>query len=500
MEDNEINHKALFDQMPVSRFLLEKQNDDFVVKKLNARALKFFQNSREEIVGKSLKDITTASNYRILKESLEVSFDKKIPVTIPALPDLMGQMRSLGFWISPIQDEDHNVLWLDVIGQPGATDLAVVQRERDDALSLLTSIFDASEVGILVFDKNRLIIKMNDSFERIYGWAEEETIGKDFVELLTRDELKPATENFVAFMNDEKRHFGEVKVICKNGAIANTMFTTAPLKLSHGRRFQVTTLVDITKWKQINMSLKLAKDQADSSNNAKSSFLANMSHELRTPLNAIIGFSEMMMNEAFGPLGNAKYNEYLSDVHVSAKHLLEIINEVLDMSKIEAGKIELDEQEIDLNALITNLIRIMQSRALNSSVQIVEDYQENLPRLYADARIIRQILINLITNSIKYSINGGAITLKTILNHKNEIEIVVKDEGVGIPENRLKEAMEPFGQIHDPQTHSEAYQGTGLGLPLAKAMVEMHGGVFTLDSVEGEGTTVHISFSSSRTK
>jgi len=498
--DDEINHKQIFDQMPVSRFLMVKSGDDYQFKRLNQKALAFFDLEDDDGIGKFLSDFTTEANYRVLKESLNVSLEKKIPVTVPSLPDFMGQMRTLGFWINPVLNDSGEVLWLDVIGQPGATDIALVQRERDDALSLLTAIFDASEVGILVFDKNRTIIKANDSFERIFGWANNEAMGKDFIDFLTSDEKKVGRDSYKHYLKSDDRHTGEVKIMCKDGTIANVMYTTAPLKLSHARRFQVTTLVDITKWKQVNMSLKLAKDQADSASNAKSAFLANMSHELRTPLNAIIGFSEMMENEVFGSLGNEKYNEYISDVHISAKHLLDIINEVLDMSKIEAGKVELDEQKIDLNVLCTNLVRIMRSEALNVETNIIEDYDSFLPKLYADARLIRQILINLLTNSIKYSVDGGDITLITKLNQKDEIEITVQDEGVGIPKDRLKEALEPFGQIHDPHTASKAFQGTGLGLPLAKAMVEIHGGVFQVHSAEGKGTTVNISFSASRTK
>ncbi len=498
-EKNIIDHKSLFDQMPVKRYLVERVDDEFVIATVNKLASKFFNKSAEDLVGKTLREVLSNINYTHMHESLDVSYTKNVPVTLPALPELLNEMQSSGYWISPVCDDDNNVIFLDIISQPSTTDISIIERERDDALSLLTSIFDASEVGILVFDRNRRIIKINDSFERIYGWPHEETIGVDFLEFVTDDEVAPAKLMFNNFIKTEERESGEVKIFCKDGTIANTAFTTATLKLSHGRKFQVTTIVDITKWKQINMSLKLAKEGADAANNAKSSFLANMSHELRTPLNAIIGFSEMMMNESFGPLGNPKYNEYLGDVFMSAKHLLEIINEVLDMSKIEAGKIELDEQEIDLNGLIEILMRIMKSRSANSGIQIKEAYQDDIPKLYADPRLIRQILINLVTNSIKYSLNGGTITVSTSLNAKNEIEVDVADQGVGIPEDRIKDAMEPFGQIHDPSTHSEIYQGTGLGLPLAKAMVELHGGVFSLKSKEGVGTTVKMSFSSSRT-
>jgi len=500
MDNANLNYESIFDQMPVSRFLLVKKDDDYIVQMLNTKALAFFNLQKNDALGKKLKDLISDSNYRILKESLDVSFDKKIPVTVPTIPDFMEQMRTYGFWINPVLDEQKNVQWVDVIGQPGAMDLAIVQRERDDALSLLTSIFDASEIGIFVSDQHRKVIKVNDSLERIYGWGPSDVIGKDFVSFLTQDEHKIAREEYEKTIDTGSRRSGEAKTFRKDGTIANVIYTTATLKLSHGRQFQVTTLYDITDRKQMELSLRVSKEQADSANNAKSAFLANMSHELRTPLNAIIGFSEMMLNEAFGPLGNEKYGEYLSDVLMSSRHLLDIINEVLDMSKIEAGKIELDEQKIDLNTLSANLVRIMKSRALNDETRIVEDYDQNVPKLFADARLIRQVLINLITNSIKYSVHGGDITVRTHLNEKNEVEISIKDEGVGIPEDRLKDALEPFGQIHDPHTSDKAYQGTGLGLPLAKAMVEMHGGVFQIQSQEGKGTIVDISFSASRTR
>lgn len=501
MSKSQVDHKILFDQLPVLRFVVEFKDNCFYVSSVNKLGLEFFNKSEEEVLGKNLSDIISVSSFNLLFESLKVSFKKKVIITVPVLSNPLKETNQSGFWINPVCNENNEVILLDVIGQPGTADVSVVRRERDDALSLLTSIFNTSEVGILVLDRHRRIVKVNDSFERIYGWGKEDTIGKDFLEFVTKDEREIAISNYEEFLKVDHSNSGEVKIICKDGTIDNAIFTTAALKLSHGRVFQVTTLVDITKRKQMELSLRVAKDRADSANNAKSVFLANMSHELRTPLNAIIGFSEMMVNESFGPLGNEKYNEYLSDVYMSAKHLLEIINEVLDMSKIEAGKIDLDEQEIDLNRLIRALTRLMNSKALNDNVSIEENYQKELPKLLADPRLVRQILINLITNSIKYSIHGGIITVKTSLNDKDEIEITVADQGVGIPENRIADALKPFGQIHDSSaTHNKAYQGTGLGLPLAKAMVEMHGGVFTLKSAEGEGTTINMSFPSNRTR
>jgi len=287
-----------------------------------------------------------------------------------------------------------------------------------------------------------------------------------------------------------------MKLIRKDGNIANALFTTAALELSQGRRFQVTTIMDITLRKQMETTLRHAKEQADAANQAKSTFLANMSHELRTPLNAIIGFSEMMMKETFGPLGNAKYSEYLGDVHSSACHLLEIINEVLDMSKIEAGRVELDEEYFDIRQMIDSVSRMMASRAFSSGLKINENVAPDLPRIYADPRLVRQILINLVTNAVKYSKADGAIDIKAFRAENGNMALIVADSGVGIPRDRIHEALEPFGQI---SSHSDsANQGTGLGLPLAKAMAGLHGGTLKLESDVGQGTTVIVELPASR--
>lgn len=465
----------------------------------NNRAVDFFGKPLNEIIHQPIDKLFSKPNTKRMSESLKACMGKKTTVTVPPLPSFPGSIQVPGFWISPIYDTDEKLLWLDVIAQPSITDSSIIERERDDALLLLTSIFDVSEVGIIVSDRNRRIVKVNDSFERIYGWNRQDTLGKDIIDFMTDDERSFAERNHAEYLKSKERHAGEVKLLRKNGEVANVIYTTASLELSHGRRFQVTTIVDMTDRKQLEFSLRLAKEQADSANLAKSSFLANMSHELRTPLNAIIGFSEMMVKETFGPLGHDKYGEYLGDVHLSARHLLEIINEVLDMSKIEAGRVELHEQDIDLMGLCDSVVRIVASRVFSTDLKIKFKEVENFPKLCADARLVRQILINLVTNSVKYSQNGGTITVLPELTKNNEISLMISDEGVGIPPERIQEAMEPFGQINDPAITSK-FQGTGLGLPLAKAMTEMHGGQLRLVSEANKGTDVTITFPAHRTK
>jgi len=494
-----VDHKALFESMPVPRFLIEvKDGKNFSVVEINRRGLEYFNRREDSIIGLPVTHFMDSENARHFEQAFEVCVKQKVPVNIHALPSFPGGIRIYGFWINPLLDFEGNVLLLDVMAQPDATDDSVLQRERDDAISLLTSIFDASNVGIVVTDHNRRVIRVNDGFIRSFGWGRELIVGEDFINLISPDEQQLAAHNHEKYLVNSTRSSGEMKLIKKDGSISNTLYTTATLELSQRRKFQVTTIMDITLRKQMELSLRVAKDQADAANHAKSAFLANMSHELRTPLNAIIGFSEIMMNGTFGVIHIPKYVEYMGDVHSSACHLLEIINEVLDMSKIEAGRVELDEHHVHIGETILSVERMMASRAFSGNIVIKSIVEHNLPDIQGDQRLIRQVLINLVSNSVKFCKAGGNITISGSLRRDGDLEIKVIDTGVGIPKDKIPMALEPFGQIHETAHAVGEVTGTGLGLPLAKAMVELHGGELHLDSDVGKGTTVTITFPSHR--
>lgn len=491
MDKPTVDHALLFQAMPVPRFLLEAAGNAYQVIDANPKALEYFNRPAGDVIGRNLQDILSADAFRHFQQSFEVALGQKKPVTIQTVPDFPGGLRVHAFWINPVMTGGR--VLIDIVAQPAAVAPSSLQRERDDAISLLTSVFDVSEVGIVVTDHHQRIVRVNDSFLRIYGWSRTELIGRDFTQLITPDERELVQQAHEDLMKTGIRNTGEMKLLRRDQSMANVLFTTATLELSNGRRFQVTTVMDITLRKQMELSLRLAKEQADSANQAKSTFLANMSHELRTPLNAILGFSEMMMKETFGKLGNPKYAEYLGDIHLSARHLLEIINEVLDMSKIEAGRLELDEDIFDVGQVVQAVTRMMDSRAFSGGLKIRQFIEDGLPPLFADPRLVRQILINLVGNAVKYSNPGGTIEIRAVTNAEGGMLLVVIDQGIGIPKDRIKDALEPFGQVSQP-VETKGVQGTGLGLPLARAMAELHGGTLTLESEVGFGTMVTVEF------
>jgi signal transduction histidine kinase len=248
---------------------------------------------------------------------------------------------------------------------------------------------------------------------------------------------------------------------------------------------------------QLADDLKAARDKANAANEAKSQFLANMSHELRTPLNAIIGFAEIMKDEMMGPVGNARYRGYTEDIFRSGSHLLSIINDILDLSKVESGAETLHEDEFAVQTVIQAAVTFVDQRAKKAGVDLASEIGGNLPLLRADERKVKQVLVNLLTNAVKFTPRGGKVTIKAWCREDSGFVFQVADTGIGIAPEDIPKAMSPFGQVDSGL--SRKYEGTGLGLPLSKSFVELHGGLFDLQSQVGSGTTVTLRFPAART-
>jgi two-component system cell cycle sensor histidine kinase PleC len=232
----------------------------------------------------------------------------------------------------------------------------------------------------------------------------------------------------------------------------------------------------------------LEKNRAEAANRAKSEFLANMSHELRTPLNAIIGFSELMQQGLFGPLGSERYEEYATDINGSGKYLLGVINDILDMSKIEAGQFSLDREEIDLCPLIKETVRVISLQAAEKSIN-VETRIADAMRVYADRRAIKQIAINLLSNAVKFTGQGGKITVRA-RNTSGALLLTIEDNGCGIPKQALSKLGRPFEQVQNQ--FSKNHTGSGLGLAISRSLAELQGGALKIRSTEGVGTIVSV--------
>ena len=253
---------------------------------------------------------------------------------------------------------------------------------------------------------------------------------------------------------------------------------------------------DVTERKLAEIAIVAAKEQAELANRSKTEFLANMSHDLRTPLNAIIGFSDMMKIEMLGPIGTPKYIEYVHAISDSGTHLLNMINDILDISKIESASIRLHEDEIDINRTIGDVLTQLSLSAESGEVELTRDSAPDLPLLTADEDRVKQILGNLLSNAIKFTPPGGRVRISTERGDDGGIKISVSDTGIGISQEDMPMVLEPFGQVDNVMTRK--FKGTGLGLPLVQAMIHQHDGDLYIESKLGVGTTVSITFPAER--
>jgi len=259
----------------------------------------------------------------------------------------------------------------------------------------------------------------------------------------------------------------------------------------------VTVWVDITERKRAEGDLLAAKEQAELANRSKTEFLANMSHETRTPLNAIIGFSQVIAGEMLGPIGTPKYIGYAHDILISAEHLLGIINDILDLSKLEAGKLDLAEEMLELPKTMEDLLQLADAKARASEIRIALRCEGAIPALLADARKVKQIVLNLLINAIKFSHPGSEVAI-ILRNVSGAVAIDVVDHGIGMDADEVRLAMTRFGQVASAWTRR--HDGTGLGLPLAIGLTELHGGTLTVRSTKGVGTTVTVTFPRDRSQ
>lgn len=371
-----------------------------------------------------------------------------------------------------------------------ATESARLQSE-----SQLAEILKAVVDGIVTSDERGIIQVFNPAAEEIFGYTADEVIGKSINVLMPHSEARHHDGYLQKYQETGKANiigYGrEVTGRRKDGSEFPIDLAVSQLEI-HGKRYFTGVVRDITERKKAENALIEAKDEAERANRVKSEFMANMSHELRTPLNAIIGFSEVARTEMFGPLGNDKYKEYSADIQDSAQHLLDLINDILDMARIEADKLELHDEVFDVAEIAETPIHLVDS----GRVKLTNAIPKDLPLLRADKRRVKQILLNLLSNAVKFTPEGGDVWVEGRLSQEGGIELCVHDNGIGMEPDEVECALRPFEQIDTGLNRK--YEGTGLGLPLVDRLARLNGGVMELESAKGEGTCARVRFAPDR--
>ena len=447
-----------------------------------------FGKSVHEYHTKEAADLIAAQDRKVLDTGLVIEEERRV-----RFPD--GVTRDVFAQKFPIPGADGKCIAI------GTVITNISERKRaEEALRTseeqVSGIFEIADEGIISVGEDQRITMFNSGAERIFGHTSAEVLGKPM------DTLIP--ERFHGGHGQHLRDFavspgasrlmaerGGIFGLRKDGSEFPAEASISRLKLESEMVFTVM-IRDVTASRKAEAELRLAKEDAELANRAKSEFLANMSHELRTPLNSIIGFSDILSAEMFGPLGLARYVDYAGDINVSGKHLLDLINDILDVSRIETDNLTLEENMVDVYQMLPSCLRLVTERADKAGLALEMEIPDELPALYADERRVKQIVLNLLANAIKFTPPGGTITVKARVDGEGRFTCAVSDTGEGIAPENLDIVMTPFGQVDG--SLARPHDGVGLGLPLSRSLAELHGGSLTLESTSGIGTTVTVTF------
>ncbi|HXQ53258.1 MAG TPA: ATP-binding protein [Stellaceae bacterium] len=373
-------------------------------------------------------------------------------------------------------------------------DLTLLKRaeqELAETTSLLRATLDNIEEGVLVLDAELRIRLWNDRLYQLFAHSPDDLwTDRPVAEMIVQhagDNVAgaKASISFLRRCIETRRPGKRESVVARGERVVEMRVTPMP---DGGL---IATYLDITERYRTEADLRRAKEEAELASRSKTEFLANMSHELRTPLNAIIGFSDILKGEVFGRLGDPRYLGYATDIRESGQHLLKLINDVLDVSKVEFGKIELNEEPVDVATVVESCARLMRDRVQAAGLEFSHTLAAGLPLVHCDDLRLKQILLNLLSNAVKFTPPGGRVTVRAALDDKG-LGLSVEDTGIGIAAADLAKALRPFGQIDSRLARK--YQGTGLGLPLAKSMIELHGGRLEITSTLGVGTKATVWF------
>jgi PAS domain S-box-containing protein len=382
---------------------------------------------------------------------------------------------------------DHRI---ETSGQERALLLAA----RED---FLLKVVGGIQNPVFVKDESFRFVFVNEAFCRFMGRSESELLGYTDFDVVPVEHAQVFRDVDLKVFADSVPHENEEAIANSGGAEFWIVTRKSIFELPGAGRFIVGVISDVTHRKRVEVDLYQAKVEAENANHAKSQFLANMSHELRTPLNAIIGFSEIIKEELFGGIEEPRYRAYAEDIHRSGGHLLQLINDILDLTKIDAGKYKLRETECDVQLAVSDVVRLMHDIVVRNGITLENKSAARLPLLFADERAVRQIVLNFLSNAAKFTPRGGRIEIAARQAPDGCLEISVADTGIGMAPEDIPRALSPFDQLED--SWDRRYEGTGLGLPLTNALLTLHEGKLDITSAPGMGTTVTARFPTHRT-
>ena len=470
------------------------QRDGKVVYVNNAAA-DIFGYPAQKIIGREIWDFFDPDEVDRLKEYARA---RNAGADIPTRYTLKGRRSDnttidLEFFVSTgIWDgEDSTQVFLQ-----DRTREQIAENARSDSEAKFKNLVEGSIQGYFVH-RDRKILYANTSAAKVFGYEVEEFIGTKLLDLISPEEREFAADirrRRLAGDQDVPSHY-ELKCVRKNGDPVSIEANVRIIDWDGEPAFQAT-LIDISKRKQIESHLIQAKEDAERADRSKTEFLGNMSHELRTPLNAIIGFSQLIKDQIIGSV-DPHYVDYAGAIHSSGMHLLELVNDLLDVSSIESGAMILNEEDVDLTDLAKICERMLRQRAQKAELLVSVDAKNEEIKVRGDERRLKQIFINLANNSIKFTKPGGHVIMRTYIDEQNRAVLEVEDTGIGIPEKDLKAVFDPFMRV-DSALVSEK-EGTGLGLPLVHALTELHGGTINLQSEVGSGTKISVILPHERT-
>ena len=442
-------------------------------------------------IGQLITTVPSHTDIKDLRSHLnEVILSSKSFEDVVVADNMIYRMRIAPYHDSEGRTDGAILTFID------ETDMRLAQRKLQANEDWMRNVTDSLPALICHADNDERYRFVNRPYAEFYGKSVEKVIGSHVRDIIGSSNYKDIKPHIAKVLKGEAQVF-ERQAINADGDKMHVHQRFVPQRDDAGNTIGFfAILTDINNLKKVEADLWQAKEMAEEASRAKTDFLANMSHELRTPLNAIMAFSEIIRDESYGAIENLKYTEYADDIHESGRHLLELINEILNLAKIEARKVELVEEEVNVHDAVMESIKLVSERADHANVRVVSRFSQDLPRLFMDRTSLKRIVINLLDNAVKFTNEGGDVTISADAG-EHGMDIYVVDTGIGIPHDAIDRIVKPFEQVKGPMS-SDKGVGTGLGLSITKSLIELHDGCLDISSQLGKGTSITVSFPAKR--